>query len=220
VKTGISQQGYVMTTPGQTGPLADGEFWSSPSAPTGRYGYGANFAVFASGQVWRDSGAAGADINDQNWDASPTGNPGQPSMSQTMIDRIAGTLMVTTIGINTNWQASNTYMQSGAWWWGGGAAQIRGLTIPPEWDGDKADCTYGNYPGDLNGPSCALPRFRYSVGANVTWTDGHAKWKKRGALSWCSDMFVKGATINPWNATYRDDSDQFLPGQPCDGYTQ
>ncbi|MGV3614021.1 MAG: prepilin-type N-terminal cleavage/methylation domain-containing protein [Fimbriimonas sp.] len=218
VKNGISQVGYIMRNAGETGPLADKDIWNSPTQPQNtRFGYGAHLGLFRSAQLLGD---AGASYRDQDDNGNATGGAGLPSTSQTQLERPAGTLMMTTIGINTSWNAANTYMQSSAYWWGGGSANIRGLTIPPEWDGDKSDCTYGSYPGDKVGPSCSLPRFRYSGGANVSYADGHAKYRKKGALSWCTDMFVRGIAVDPWNTASPDNASVFDPGQPCAGYAQ
>src|SRR5205807_1841536 len=108
---------------------------------------------------------------------------------------------------------------SSEYWWGGASAHIRGATIPPKWDADPAQ---DYYDGDINknGPASALPRFRYTEGANVGWGDGHAKYKKKGGLSWCTDMFVRGSVIDPYNPSAMDDSSTFNAGQDCAGYDQ
>ena len=219
VKNGISQVGYVMRTAGATGPVADGGLWQSPAAPQGmRYGYGSNQAIFPSAQMWSsDAGGAGAPYADQTGTGEATGVAPVPSMSQTRLSRPAGTLMFTTIGVNPAWNSANVYMQSTNWWWQGAGLAIRGATIPPKWDADSSTQTYdGNDPG----PTASLPRFRYTEGANVAYADGHGKYRKKGALSWCTDMFVKGSIVDPWNATYRDDSNTFDAGNVCAGYSQ
>lgn len=224
IKNGVSQQGYVMTD-GTKGPLADGGIWVSPVQPPGRYGYGANQALFPSGQQMRDGGhcgdnGSGMTFNDQNCDGSLGTGPSAPSVSQTSLPRPASTLMLVTIGINTTYGAANIYMQSSEYWWGGASNHIRGATIPPLWDADPANDDYsGSITG--NGPASALPRFRYSGGANVAWGDGHAKSKKKGGLSWCNDMFVKGSMVNPYGAPSNlDDAGTFNAGQDCAGYDQ
>lgn len=223
IKNGISQQGYIMTTAGQTGPLADGGIWNSPSKPVGRFGYGANQAVMPSGQAWRTGGNCGDNYSgnttgdDQTCTGGATGIAPVPSVSQTQLARPASTLMLTTVGINTTYGSANPYMQSGFYWWGGAAANIVGGTIPPTWDADPGS---DDYSGSLtgNGPASALPRFRYSGGANVSWADSHAKFKKKGALSWCTDMFVRGSYVNSYNPSAVDDNDLFNAGRPCAGY--
>lgn len=221
VKSGISQQSYIMTS--GTGPLADGEIWHSPAAPDYRWGYGANQAVFPSGQQMRSGGDCGdgngsAEGDDQTCAALPTGNPSVPSVSQSQLQRVAGTLMITTLGTRSDYGQSNSYMQSSLYWWAGASANIAGGTIPPQWTGDFGP---DDYSGSLtgNGPHSALPAFRYTKIANVVWTDGHAKGKRQGALSWCTDMFVSGSYIDQYSGT-PDDSWSFSPGNACAGYSQ
>jgi prepilin-type N-terminal cleavage/methylation domain-containing protein len=221
VKNGLTSVTYVMKTSGTTGPLVDGGIWDSPTQPPGRYGYGTNQAAFPSGQQTRDSAhcgnGGGVVYNDQNCDGSSTGLAPVPSFSQTQLPSPAATLMITTVGINTTYGAANPYMQSGSWWWGG-CAGLAGDTIPPNWDADAPKDYY-----DCNltetGPSDALPRFRFTGGLNATWGDGHAKYKKKGALSWCTDMFVQGAIVDTY-ASPEDDSYTFYPGNVCAGYQE
>ncbi len=223
VKNGIENVGYIMTN-GTTGPLADLAIWDSPVQPIGRYGYGSNQALFPSGQQMRDGGhcgdnGSGITYNDQNCDGTPSTGTPVPSVSQTALQRPAATLMLVTQGINITYGAGNPYLQSSEYWWGGASAGIHGATIPPNWD---ADPTTDYYDGNLNenGPASALPRFRYTLGANVTWGDGHAKYKKKGGLSWCTDMFVLGSKIDPYNPGSQDDSSTFSAGQACAGYSE
>ncbi|HWA84217.1 MAG TPA: prepilin-type N-terminal cleavage/methylation domain-containing protein [Fimbriimonadaceae bacterium] len=217
VKNGIENVSWIMRNSTQVGPLADNAIWQSPAQQQNcRYGYGANIAVFPSAQFLVDAGSAWAD---QDANGNPTGVAPLSSVSQTMLDHPATTLMITTIGVNPAWFASNIYMQSTNWWWQGGSLSIRGATIPPNWDQDS---TTQDYSGDPNGPgpNASLPRFRYTSGANVIWADGHAKIKKKGALSWCTDMFVRGSHVDPYNTGNPDDSGVFNPGGVCDGYAQ
>jgi prepilin-type N-terminal cleavage/methylation domain-containing protein/prepilin-type processing-associated H-X9-DG protein len=223
VKNGIEQQSYIMLNSNSTGPLADTGIWSSPTQPPGRFGYGANQALFPSGQQMRGSSNCGDNysgmlFNDQNCDGSAGPGPSAPSVSQTQLPTPSNTLMLTTLGINVSYGSANVYMQSSEWWWAGAGAQLRGATIPPTWDADPAN---DDYSGSLtgNGPASALPRFRYTLGANVAWGDGHAKYKKKGALGWCTDMFVQGSMIDPYNTSALDDSSDFDAGQACAGYT-
>lgn len=221
VKNGVDQVGYIMTTPGTTGPLADSGLWLSPGAPAFRWAYGANQAVMPSGQQMRSGGDCGDNYSgnpegdDQHCDGTPTGNPTNPSMSQSNIPRIAATLMITTLGTRSDYDQSNSYMQSGVWWWQGAAAMLEGATIPPTWTGDFGP---DDYSGSLtgNGPHSALPAFRYNGIANAVWTDGHAKGKRQGAMSWCTDMFVSGSYVDSYGGN--DDSYAFNPGNSCAGY--
>jgi len=223
VKNGISSVSWVMLDGANKGPVADKDIWQSPSQPQGsRYGYAANLAVFPSAQYLGD---AGVSWKDQNNDGTATGQAGAPSVSQNMLQRPAGTLALVTIGVNPDWNSANVYMQSTNWFWQGGSANIRGATIPPAWDNDSNNCSdggvaYGSYPGNAKGPNCGLPRFRYSGSANIAFADGHAKSKKKGALSWCTEMFVRGAKLDPYNTANPDDADTFNPGGVCAGYAQ
>jgi prepilin-type N-terminal cleavage/methylation domain-containing protein/prepilin-type processing-associated H-X9-DG protein len=223
VKNGVENVSYIMTN-GTTGPLADLAIWDSPVQPIGRYGYGANQALFPSGQQMRDGAhcgdnGSGISYDDQNCDGTQGPGSPAPSVSQTSLQRPAATLMLVTQGINVTYGAGNPYIQSSEYWWGGASAGIHGATIPPNWDADPAT---DYYDGNLNenGPASALPRFRYTLGANVAWGDGHAKYKKKGALSWCTDMFVLGSVIDPYNPSSLDDSSTFDTGQACAGYSE
>ncbi|RYG87947.1 prepilin-type N-terminal cleavage/methylation domain-containing protein [bacterium] len=221
VKNGISKYTYV-TTDGTSAELADKDIWNSPTAPPGRYGYGANGAIFPSGQVWNIDNGGNVVYNDQMADGTATGKAAAPSVSQTQLPRVANTLMLTTLGISSQYGtpgSANVYMQSGLYWWQGASANIVGATIPKKWDADAND----DYSGDItkSGPSSALPRFRYNDSANVVWADGHAKSKKKGGMSWCTDMYVPGANVDPYSgSTTYDDGYAFGAGQVCAGYAQ
>lgn len=217
VKNGISTVSWVMRNAGTVGPLADSAMWQSPAVPQGcRYGYAANLAVFPSAQYLVDAGSAWAD---QDGNGNPTGRAAIGSVSQSRLEHVASTLVITTIGVNPAWSAANTYMQSTNWFWQGANLNIRGATIPPNWDQDS---TNQDYSGAATGPgpNASLPRFRYTKGLNVVWADGHAKFKRKGALSWCTDMFVQGSMVDPYNTSTPDDSNVFNPGGVCDGYSQ
>ncbi len=228
VKNGTHNVQYASTVANSPVLLADSDIWSSPTAPAGRYGYGANQAVFTGGQQNRTGSNCGDNYSgntygsDQTCNADPTGNPPAPSMGQSQLAKPAGTLMLVTVGISTDWGAANTYMQSGYYWWGGAAAGIIGGTIPAKWDWDGPSSQNNDYSGKLTGygPSNALPRFRFDGIANVAWADGHAKAKRKGNLSWCNDMFVPGSTVNMYNPNARDDSSEFNAGGHCAGFSQ
>lgn len=214
VKNGISMVTWI-NVDGSTGPVADSGLWQPPTVPNGiRNSYGAHFGLFPSTQAAVDNGWSGAD---QDGNGNPTGQPGMPSVSQTNLERVASTLMVTTIGYNPDWNASNVYMQSGWWFWGGAGANLRGLTIPAEWDKDSTVQNYGGYPGNLDGPNASLPRFRFSGGLNIAYADGHAKYRKKGGLSWCNEMYLRGSAHD---FSGGDQAWLFDPGNPCAGYGQ
>ena len=220
VKNGISNYTYV-STDGTSQPLADKDIWNSPVAPPGRYGYGANGALFPSGQVWNIDNGGNTAYNDQTGAGVATGKAAAPSVSQTQLQRVANTLMITTLGITNEYSTpgqSNVYMQSGVYWWQGAGNNLVGATIPKGWDGDRNDV----YSDDLTkGPVSALPRFRYTESANVVWADGHAKSKKKGSLSWCTDMYVQGSNVNPYGGGgVYDDGYAFDAGQACAGYSK
>jgi len=233
VKNGLTQVNYILTDQSLgTGLLATGEVWATPTAPQNtRYNYGANQALFPSGQQWRAGGNCGDNYsgnnsigNDQTCSGAGTGGSAVPSTSQTQLPHPAGVLMVTELGVATDWGTSNTYMQSGEWWWAGAGLQIRGATIPPQWDADGPSSAVNDYSGNIvagkYGPAIALPRFRFTQIANVAFGDGHAKGKKKGALGWCSDVYSQGSYVNPYGGGTWDDSGSFNAGQACAGYVQ
>jgi prepilin-type N-terminal cleavage/methylation domain-containing protein/prepilin-type processing-associated H-X9-DG protein len=222
IKNGIDQVSYVMLDNTTTGPVADGGIWTSPGQPQGsRYGYGTNGAVFPSAQLWSfdDSGAPDNNHQDQTGDGYATGKSPVSSVSQTQLPHAASTMMMTTMGICIPYNSANTYMQSSVYWWQGAGLAIPGATIPPQWTGDNA--TLPDYSGSPTGvgPYDSLPNFRYTNVANVAWCDGHAKGRVRGQFSWCTDVFVAGATEDPYNSP-GDDDYAFDAGQVCAGYQQ
>jgi prepilin-type processing-associated H-X9-DG protein len=146
-------------------------------------------------------------------------------VSQTSLPNPSSVLMVINQGVNTNsnFYCGNVVMQSGVYWWQGASADIAGATIPPNWDADANSSTGDDYSGNLNGygPFSSLPRFRFTgPSANVVWGDGHAKAKRKGALSWCTDMFVAGGLVDPYNPGNYDDHLAFAAGGSCAGYQQ
>jgi len=36
----------------------------------------------------------------------------------------------------------------------------------------------------------SMPRYRHSGGANLTFTDGHVKWMRKGTLRWCRQISI------------------------------
>jgi hypothetical protein len=130
--------------------------------------------------------------------------------------------MVVDQGVDTSYYDSgNLVLQCGVWWWQGAGAMIAGATIPPNWDADSP--VHDDYSGNLAllGPYSSLPRFRFSgPSTNIAWSDGHAKAKHKGALSWCSDMFSAGGYVDPYNAGAWDDDYAFQAGQSCAGYSE
>ncbi|HWD39515.1 MAG TPA: prepilin-type N-terminal cleavage/methylation domain-containing protein [Fimbriimonas sp.] len=224
IKNGVSNYTWVSMSGSEAMPLADAGLWQSPTVPNNiRYDYGANQFVMPSSNTWNLWNYSGYDaFSDQDPNGYSTGKSPVPSVSQTTLPKPANTLMVVDQGVDTsNYLSGNVVMQSGNWWWQGAGAMIRGATIPPNWDTDSA--VHDQYDGNLNGvgPYSSLPRFRFSgPSANVAWADGHAKAKHKGALSWCTDMFVKGGYVDPYNSGGPDDNYAFSPGLACAGYDQ
>ncbi|RYG86943.1 hypothetical protein EON77_02970, partial [bacterium] len=203
-------------------PIAWGGLWQSPGAPDFRYQYAANQFVMPSGNIWNQwNYSDNKSHSDQDLMGGATGKAPVPSVSQTSLARPAGTLLLVNQGINTGPdQSGNVIMESGSYWWKGAENKIKGATIPPKWDSDAGVTPV--YSSDLNGvgPYSALPRFRWNGFANVAWADGHAKGKRKGALSWCSDMFNQGGMVDPYGgeAGPNDDSYEFNAGEVCAGY--
>ena len=223
VKNGVSNYNYVSKSGTTPEPLADGGIWQSPAQPQGfRYGYAANSSVFTPGAQWTLYGGSNPYI-EQDADGAPiAGRTAAPSMSQTQLSRPAGTFMLTTVGIDTQYNAGGNLTTSEYWWQGGGA-NIKGAIPPKEWDADHTDTheVYGDYPGNKVGPYASLPRFRYTEIANIAFADGHAKGKKRGSFGFCNDAFVRGSFENPYGgAGNYDDSASFNAGAACAGYDQ
>ena len=226
IKNGIDNYTWVSDSGTVAMPLADAGLWESPNVPSNiRYDYGANQALFPSGNTWNLwNYSANHQYSDQNPDGSATGKPPVPSTSQTTLSGPSGTLMVVDQGVNTNsgFLSGNLVLQSGYYWWAGASANIVGATIPPNWDCDCDSPSGDDYSGNLagNGPFSSLPRFRYSgPSVNAVWADGHAKAKHKGALSWCTDMFVQGTYVDPYDTGVWDDSGVFNAGGVCAGYT-
>ncbi|RYG34723.1 prepilin-type N-terminal cleavage/methylation domain-containing protein [bacterium] len=221
IKNGVSSYPWVSVSGTENMPLADGGIWQSPGAPPFRYQYGANQFVMPSGAAWNQFNYSGnAAYKDQDANGFATGVAPVPSVSQSTLPRVAGTLLLVNQGVDTsNYASGNVTMQSGVYWWQGAGAAIRGATIPPKWDSDSS--VHDQYDGNLDGagPYSSLPRFRYTKSANIAWADGHAKAKRKGALSWCSDMFVRGGIVDPYDGGF-DNSWAFSAGNSCAGYDQ
>ncbi len=222
IKNGISNYRYLSRSGTEAMPLADGGLFQSPGAPNFRYQYAANQFVMPSSNAWNLwNYSPNKSRSDQDPDGFATGKAPIPSISQTQLSRPAGTLLVVNQGINTGADSSgNVIMESASYWWKGGENRIKGATIPPNWDADSSATPLFN--GDLTkqGMYSSLPRFRYNGVANVAWADGHAKGKRKGSLSWCTDMFVQGGMVDPWGgeAGPNDDSYEFNAGEVCAGY--
>jgi len=170
--------------------LAVGGIWRSPTEPgDSKYGYSAFVSLIP------------------GYNANPTLQ--DPSRSQTELAKPANTALFTTVGVNPDWSNSSAGFIEYHWWWHGGAQWPpvwTGPTSGAQWDNDRAPCTWGGSP--LN-PSCAMPRYRYTQGANLAWADGHAKYAKKGSVNWCRDIYT-GFSIGG-----EDWSWMFTPGGVC-----
>jgi len=222
IKNGVDNVNFIMIDPTTTGPLAQDGIWVEPTQPLStRYGYATNGGIMPSGQYWNFDGGA-SPYKDQTGDGNATGASPVPSTSQTQLPHAATTLLLCPVGIVIPWGAANPYMQPDEYWWAGASANIKGATIPPAWDGDSS--TVPDWSGSLTGvgPYDSLPRFRFTgPSLNEAFADGHVHTRKKGALSWCSDMFIAGSYMDsyaggaPW-----DDSWTFGAGNVCAGYSQ
>ncbi|MBN9503218.1 MAG: prepilin-type N-terminal cleavage/methylation domain-containing protein [Armatimonadetes bacterium] len=173
--------------------LAVGDLWRSPTEPSNsKYGYAGPVSLLP----WHNANPASL----------------EPSRSQTSLEKPAGTMIITTVGVNPDWSNSSSGFIEYHWWWHGGAQYPPAWTGPTsgaQWDNDLAGC---NWTPTGPGPSCAMPRYRYTESANIAWADGHAKTMKKGALNWCRDIYT-GFSING-----EDWSWMFTPGGICAAY--
>lgn len=227
VKNGIDSYTWLSTSGTQALPLADAGIWESPNVPNNIVkDYGANGFVFAQDAIWNQwVGGGSTQYMDQDPNGYPTGKAAVPSVSQTQLPGPAGTIMVINQGVNTSpdFNSGNLILQSDGFWWKGGPNEtILGATIPPNWDADANSPTGDDYSGNLSGfgPFSSLPRFRFTgPSANLAWADGHAKSKHKGAVSWCTDMYVQGGHVDQYDTGEWDDTYYFNAGGPCAGYT-
>jgi len=171
-------------------PFMKGGIWRSPSEPPGAYnGYGANDSLMPPRYHWM----------------APTVFVESHAMTQ--IEKNAQTLMISTIGINPDWNA-------------GAAGGIEALfwtycdwSWPIKWNPD------GNakYEGDNRAADGKIGwkqvRYRYNESANVGWVDGHMKAIKRGSLNWCRNLYTPGFS----SVGGKNDDWLWDPGNACYG---
>ncbi len=174
------------------GSTAVGGIWRSPSEPAGsRWGYGANASIIP-------------------LPVEVTGTA-LPSLSQTSLQNVASTLLLTTQGIRTD-KSGGEILRADPSSWGnpasnGGQYVFTGPTSGAAWDADS----------DV-WPAYQMPRYRYTESANVGFADGHAKSMKKGSINWCVNLYVSGAAQWPGEASWY--SSFFQAGQPCAAYQQ
>jgi len=192
-------------TAGPTSFQSVGGIWRSPAEPSnGRRGYGAHNAIFplATYKWWQGS----------QYDERPWGNYSSiPSRSQTAIERLSSTLIMTTQGVAPNWNNSGANVLEGDWWFHGGSQW------PPKFTGPESGAKYDNDQNySATNPAAMMPRYRYSQSANVVFADGHVKNVKKGTLNWCTQVYP-GWSHFPVNAPQGDWNFLFAPGGPCAG---
>jgi len=185
--------------------LAQGGIWSTPAQMTARGVYAANTNLMPTQCQWDN--AANYSPCDQDGAGKATGKPAFPSVAVTALDAPSQISATWTIGINPDWGASGDAPDASWWWWGGAQYPpvFTGATSGEKWDIDA------NY-----WPVWAMPRYRYSGGLNSGFSDGHAKFVKKGGFNWCKYVYVKGHTTN-WN----DNWDWlFSPGNACAAFAR
>ncbi|RYG37518.1 prepilin-type N-terminal cleavage/methylation domain-containing protein [bacterium] len=194
IKNGITMVTWASSN-GQPVPIADNGIWQSPAGPQGgRYGYSAHRAL----------------VPIIDWEFP---NDIVPSRNSNSLERIAETLLVTTVGINPEWGGAANSMEVHPYWHGGAQSplQFTGPNSGARWDNDlgSANDNKGFY----------MPRYRYTESANVLWADSHAKSVKKGALNWCKNIHTPGFTDRPGSAGGEANRDWMTgPGMPCEAY--
>lgn len=200
--------------------FAKGGIWESPGKPGFRHSYAANRNIMPAYCYWNNAGWV-CD-SDDNGIRNPA-VPEVPSASATQLDAPALTTLIhnsrsvtPTNPANERWLAM---FAEGAWWWYGGAAWppvLTGPTSHEKWDYDSDEGTIGS-----RGEPQVIARYRYSLGTNAGFADGHAKFIKKGAYSWCQYQYVKGRNtdMSPSGA-FNDDSWMFDPGNACAAFAR
>jgi prepilin-type N-terminal cleavage/methylation domain-containing protein/prepilin-type processing-associated H-X9-DG protein len=175
-------------------PRARGGIWRSPAEPGDSInGYGAHNALMPA--------------TAENWYQGPS--PELASRSQGSLNRPANTLLVTTQGLNPDWNNSGGDLIETDWWFHGGEQW------PPVFTGATSG---SKYEGDGTAyEQWGMPRYRYTQSANVVWADGHAKAVKKGALNWCTQVYA-GFTHVPAGRGDQNYDWLFTPGNSCEAY--
>ncbi len=147
----------------------NGGMWTSPSQPANSmYGYGAHDGLIPANYSWY----------------AP--NSFNSSHSGTALDNASRTLLVTTIGINPNWNAGSAIgVETLMWTW-------CNWSWPVKWDSTGMAQYEGDNKDSDGKIGWKLPRYRYTDSANIAWGDGHAKSVKKGGLDWCRNIYTNG----------------------------
>jgi prepilin-type N-terminal cleavage/methylation domain-containing protein/prepilin-type processing-associated H-X9-DG protein len=158
-----------------------------------------------------------------------------PPASFTQIGAPAQIMMMTTVGTPYGGQPGSS-MQAGWWFWSGEMGRYNPSTKtcenlysnwPPIITGVNAGfrCYNSDGPDPVGGRewlSGAMPRFRYNDGANLAFTDGHAKYQMAPQFNWCTQVAVPGisrwATDDSSDAGNYDSANLFTPGNVCGNY--
>jgi len=150
-------------------PYVKGQLWQSPSEPSNAlYGYGAHDGIIPADTNWYNPSAF------------------NQSHSATQIDRISEKLLVTTIGINPNWNAGSAIgVETLMWTW-------CNWSWPVVWDKTGMSQYEGDNKDSDGKIGWKLPRYRYTDSANIAWADGHAKSVKKGAIDYCRNIYTNG----------------------------
>lgn len=185
--------------------MSEGGIWDTPNGPRGARGhYNSNRILMPGYCYWYPAQGWVCDSTEQG---VPNGNLVMPSISITALDAPAQISSMWTVGINPDWAASGDFSES-AWWWFGGAQWppvFTGPTSGEQWDADSNVA-----------PNWSMPRYRYTGGLNLGFSDGHAGYVKKGAFNWCRYVHVQGYTTDRgenWDW-------MFTPGNPCAAFAR
>jgi len=190
-----------MSTPAWRGgvPFAAGGINASPNFTKMERGYGAHSRLMAFGNS-------------------------VSSVTQGQVGQISQKLMMTTQGSVPSWNYSPANQMFDIWWFWGGEVwppQFEGATSGAKYDGDVPA------PWETGGSWAGwMPRYRYTQGLNLAYTDGHAGYVKKGALNWCkymrlADVGTQGGGVKADGTPNTEDiSWMGGPGQPCERYPE
>jgi prepilin-type N-terminal cleavage/methylation domain-containing protein/prepilin-type processing-associated H-X9-DG protein len=189
-----------------------GGIWHSPAEPSNAVdGYGAHNAIFPEAMVgwWQ------GDPDEAPWGT----NVPKPSHTSSELNRPASIMIMSTQGVNPAWGNAGGRTMETDWWWHGGAVWPPQLTggknSGAKWDNDLA-CNWDA--ASPIGPSCVMPRYRYTETANMVYADGHAKNTKKYGLNWCTQVYPGFTHFPAYSPDYRVDW-LYTPGNACAGYS-